>query len=236
MKNNPKNYIDMLPAVFRAADKESQDFLEQYLNIFRKILTGFNGNPSVEDNITGGISGTIDILHEYFHPDTAPDDFLDWLSTWMGLVLREDWDTGVKKKIIRNIIPLYRLRGTRRGIEEILRAYTGSEVEVKEVLGSFLVGLAKVGHDTVIGGDMMPHFFIVNVWLPDISLEKREQKTRNLRRIIDAEKPVHTDYQLNITIPAMRIGMSGSEEITGKTVYYGCTVGKDTLIGGTYTE
>jgi len=234
VNNNSKSYIDMLPAIFRAADKESQGFLELYLNIFQKILSESNGYSPETGN--GGISGTIDILHEYFYPDTAPTKFLDWLSTWMGLVLREDWDTAVKKKIIRTIIPLYRLRGTRRGIEEILRAYTGSEVEVKEVLGSFLVGLAKVGHDTVIGGDMMPHFFIVNVWLPDVSPEKREQKTRNIRRIIDAEKPVHTNYMLNITIPTMRVGMSGSEERDGKTVYYGCTVEKDTLIGGTYIE
>lgn len=135
--NDSLNYVERLPSIF----KDPTGWLEKFLKIFQKILTGIP-----DDKESRNISKIIDAIPHLFHPDEIkrffyPDDssdayseslieeFLDWLASWVGLVLKEDWSLEKKKEIIKNIIPLYRLRGTKKGIEEFLKIYIYSKDE-----------------------------------------------------------------------------------------------------------
>ncbi|HEY9245504.1 MAG TPA: phage tail protein, partial [Candidatus Methanoperedens sp.] len=127
---------------------------------------------------------------------TGMDDFLIWFAGWMGLALKENWDLHTKREIIAKIIPLYRIRGTKKGLEEYLKIFTESDVEIIEELVSFQVGISShIGKDTRLGG-LPPNHFMININLPASDIESRKREI--LEEIINTEKPVHVSYNLNI--------------------------------------
>ncbi len=86
-----------------------------------------------------GLEQTLDRIHTYFDPQPgeaqaqrAPTEFLDWLSGWVALTLREDWDEEAKRRLISRIVPIYRKRGTKAGLKEILEVYTKENVTIHE--------------------------------------------------------------------------------------------------------
>lgn len=196
LTNIKKSYMDFLPSIFRGADKETAVFVERFLKIFKKVLTGINDGVKVDDKELTGISETIDTIHKFFYPDTKYPEFIDWLSSWVGLVLKEDWSIQKKRDVIARIIPIYRMRGTKRGLEEYLNIYVGKGVNINDNFGLFQVGVnSQVGISTAID---LTNYFVVEVTLSDTEqgLEDIERKKKAIKAIIDKEKPVHTDYKM----------------------------------------
>lgn len=102
-----------------------------------------------------------------FRQDTDIDEFLDeflrWLAGWTALVLKDDWELEKKREIIARIIPIYRMRGTKRGLEEYLRIYVGKRINIIGDAKQFQVGTTSyVGKKARVGG-FPPYFFIVEV-------------------------------------------------------------------------
>lgn len=199
LTNMKKSYMDFLPSIFRSADKETAIFVERFLKIFEKILTGINDNVNVDEKQIQGISETIDKVSIFFHPDAVPKEFegfIDWLASWAGLVLKEDWSEEKKREVIRKVIPIYRMRGTKRGLEEYLNIYVGKGVSINDNFGLFQVGInSQVGINTAI--DLI-NYFVVEVTLSETvsSLEEIKRKKKAIEELIDREKPVHTDYKI----------------------------------------
>lgn len=110
----------------------------------------------------------------------------------MGLSLRDDWDVRVKREFIRQVLSLYQLRGTKLGLEKVLALYLknsgfGEKVQVFEHF------------------EYLPHYFQVQLTLPDRDPEKYWRQARIAKAIIDQEKPAHTFYTLKILVPTMQI-------------------------------
>ncbi len=150
----------------------------------------------------------------------TPSEFLPWLASWVALTLRQDWSEVEKRQFIGQIVPLYRERGTKRGLEKLLRIYTGlpkESVEVNEFLQPMELDNTVVGVNTVLGGGPS-HYFLVKMSLPAPDPEARLRKEQIARAIIDQEKPAHTYYDLQIQFPTMQIQMQS-------------TVGVDTVLG-----
>ncbi|MFB2979724.1 phage tail protein [Microseira sp. BLCC-F43] len=51
---------------------------------------------------------------------------MPWLASWVALSLRDNWQPDTKRKFIKKIVPFYRLRGTKEGLEQVLRLYLKS--------------------------------------------------------------------------------------------------------------
>jgi len=103
----------------------------------------------------------------YFRHDDDVDEFLNgflrWLAGWLALVLKDDWDIEKKREVIARIIPIYRMRGTKRGLEEYLRIYVGKRVNIIGEAEQFQVGTTSyIGKKARLGG-FPPYFFIVEV-------------------------------------------------------------------------
>jgi Phage tail protein (Tail_P2_I) len=113
------------------------------------------------------------------------------LAGWVALSLREEWTEETKRQFIRQIVPLYRRRGTKAGLEKILQLYLKSSNLPEKV--------------EVFEFDDPPHYFQVQVTLPDPDVEKYWRQARIAKAIIDQEKPAHTYYGLKILVPTMRI-------------------------------
>lgn len=195
-------YSRFVPSIYKES-KDDASFMERYLKIFEDIL---NGN-----NITGGKddeSDRLDLVSGLFHPDldhkkfknffsADMEEFLAWLASWMGLSMKENWDIQRRREIIAKIIPLYRIRGTKKGLQEYLKICTGYDVEIIDEVEGFQVGkTSHVGIDTIIGG-IPPYHFIVNVTVKG-SGKDSQNKRLIIKELIDEEKPVHTKYTLNI--------------------------------------
>jgi phage tail-like protein len=218
--NKQSSYLQYLPEIYRESD-----FTGRFLNVFEKILSGIDDNVPLEhvkeesshDHL--GIEQILDEFVQYFDAETEkiPDGFLEWLAGWVALELPEDWPEKVKRNLIPRIVQLYKIRGTKKGLEEFLNIYCESDVTIDEWYSPFQVGVTStVGRDGVIGGGP-PGFFNVKVVLkkPDIELKAKTGKA--LRTIIDREKPAHTYYRLEVTVPGLQTGVHS-------------TIGKDTIV------
>ena len=214
------SYLDHLPAVLREPPPgAAAPFLGRFLLAFEHLLTGL-GDPAAP-----GLDEMLDGVHEHFDPRIAPTPFLGWLAGWVALTLRGDLDTlattaggddarlaGQRREMARTLIagavPLYRLRGTRRGLEELIRLYTGGlSPTITEMTASFQVGVSShIGEDTLLDGGA-PYFFHVLLRVPRPDPDTRRRYAELARAILDLEKPAHTRYQLDVFTPAMQIGV-----------------------------
>lgn len=87
---------------------------------------------SAFDVVLAPVFATLDGLPAYLDPALAPDDFLDWMAGWVGLVLDESWSIERRRELVARAVALHRWRGTRAGLAEHVRLVTGGEVEVTE--------------------------------------------------------------------------------------------------------
>jgi phage tail-like protein len=220
LSGRASSWLEHLPAVFREEEGGEPGFLGRFLLAFEHVLTGV-GDPD-----DPGLDERLDRVPEYFSPELAPSDFLDWLAGWVGLTLRADLDAGEgaggrreqARGLIADAVPLYRLRGTRRGLEELIRRLAGGlSPTITELSVPMQVGVAsRIGVDTRVDGGP-PHFFHVLLRLPHPDPAQRQRAEALVRAVLDVEKPAHTRYQLDVATPAMRIGTQS-------------TIGVDTLL------
>jgi phage tail-like protein len=195
------SYWRYLPALFQETDHENGNFLNGLLLAFEDVLTGKG------DVAAPGLAELLDGVYDragnrrqagierYFEPgperpqsERAPREFLHWLAGWVALSLREDWSEDEQRRFIARINEVYRLRGTRTGMIELLRTYTGGlKVEIYEFAE-------------------LPHYFQVEMFLNMRDQDELRRKERIARAIIEQEKPAHTFYTLKTRVPTMRIG------------------------------
>jgi len=212
MSNEEKEskYLQYLPSLYRAEPEPT--FLGRFLKAFEEIFSG--------------LEGKLDNIPDYFDPEEIGYDHLQWLAGWLALTLREeeDWDEKKKRNLISRIVPLYKKRGTREGLEEYIKIYVGDDVpiSINELLNPTQVRLSQVGINTMVG-DGPAHYFQIDLELPVPDLELLQKKRRAIKEIVDLEKPAHTHYDLVIRIPTMQI-----QEYS--------TVGVDTLLGGIISD
>lgn len=136
-------------------------------------------------------------LADFFDPDFAPPDFLPWLSSmWVALELDANWPQLKRRRLIKEIVHLYRWRGTRRGLHRYLQIYTGLDKEIliedKPMKGMRLGPQALMGLPQTKLGDIAPHTFVVTI--PAQAVPDR----RVVDDIIRSQKPAHTSYALRL--------------------------------------
>lgn len=172
-----------------------------------------------------GLETILDHIEAFFDPDRTPEDFLPWLAQWVATSLRDDWSVATKRKFIGQIIPLYKLRGTRAGIQKVLEL---SDVEAKIV--DFHDGKDVEVEEKAFGsGAKPPHFFGVIVTLRTRNPALLANTIRRVRAIVDREKPAHTYYGLQIWYPAMQINDNPQNTAFGEGIIIGQTTSLGTI-------
>ncbi|SDH80655.1 phage tail protein, P2 protein I family [Actinokineospora alba] len=105
--------LEMLPAVY-----QEDPFTERF-------MAGF-------DDVVAPVLATLDCLVEYFDPLLAPEDFLEWLSGWVGIELDEGWPIERRRAVVGTAVEMYRMRGTVAGLRANLEVLTGGNVEIAD--------------------------------------------------------------------------------------------------------
>lgn len=237
------SYLNDLPEIF-----SENPFLGRFLLAFEQVLTGLEGLDKNDLKPRKGIEEIIANIAKLFSPletQTILGDitnlftplggatnstemekekeFLQWLAGWTALSLRADWTPDQQRQFLANIVPLYRFRGTKDNLIELLKIYAGkqSEPRITEPEDTpFQIGVhSTIGLDTKIGG-AIPHYFQVEVKLPSPDFELLKRQEEIVSALVDLQKPAHTYYDLTILYETIQIGN-----------LYRSIIGKNMLIG-----
>lgn len=171
------SYLQYLPAIYK-----KDEFIGRFLHIFEDIL-----QP---------IEATVDNIPYYFDPGVTPEPLLPWMASWLGLVLDARWPVARRRELIKSAVELYRWRGTKRGLREFLRIYTGVVPQITEpVVGPS----SRLGPDTRLGinaylGGGEPFTFTISIEAKDIA----EVDPDIVRAIIESQKPAYTTYNMSV--------------------------------------
>lgn len=257
-----EDYSGYLPAIYRQADADS-GFLERWLALFRAEL--------------GDLERLLELMPQRFEPARTPEQLLAWLAGWLAFDLPEHWRAADQRALLLRVHEIYRQRGTRRGLQQMVELYTGVRPQIVEdfqerrlwLLGQtstlgFDTGLAPISEQGIVvpdaqggacpldGAEEPPaeawtepeglvvgevvvghsgpqaaadlgealfadaaHRFTV---LVPAALAPEPAQRRALQRLIEAEKPAHTDYHLCFVDSRMRVGFQarlGIDSIVG---------------------
>ena len=109
--STPWPLIDNLPGLFQDDD------------LARALTAAF-------DDVLAPALGTIDNFSAYLDPALTPEDFLDWLAGWVGLLPDENWPIERRRAIVALAAQLYRNRGTVNGLAMHVKLFAPGEVEI----------------------------------------------------------------------------------------------------------
>jgi phage tail-like protein len=119
------SYLRYLPQVLWSSESSPEPLLGRVLCVFEKILTGIaDGVPIRSDGAEyPPIKEVIDELPKLFNSWRTRPEFLPWLASWVALDLEPTWTEYQKRKLITEIVPIYRLRGLSAGLHAYLDIY-----------------------------------------------------------------------------------------------------------------
>jgi phage tail-like protein len=111
---SPHPLAARLPAVFQEEDRLILAFTESL------------------DALLAPVISVLDNLPAYLSASHAPDDLLDWIAGWLGLVLDPAWAEPRRRELVARAADLLRTRGTPDGIRDLVALVTGCEVRVSD--------------------------------------------------------------------------------------------------------
>jgi phage tail-like protein len=160
-----------MPSVF-----QEDEFAQRFVSAF--------------DDVLAPIFSALDNWDAYLDPRLAPEDFLEWLSTWVGVELDETWPMERRRMLVSKAVELYRWRGTVKGLRETVAIYTNSEPELVENGGI----VASTSPGTKFPGKAGAEV-TVKVKVKDPSTID----TARLERLVQAAKPAHVAATVEVS-------------------------------------
>ena len=91
---------------------------------------------SALDEVLSPVFVTLDAIEAYVDPWLAPDDFLNWLSEWLGIEVEQDLAEDRKRAMVAGAVHFYGWAGTARGLADLVETYTGFRPEVTDSGGT----------------------------------------------------------------------------------------------------
>lgn len=229
-----RGYMRFLPEIFqgegpvreRLATQTRDSEVQRYLG---QDMAEVQGHEIVRDedpmrrflfmfqHVMGSIVEKIEDLPELTDPLKCDASFLPWLASWVGFELDESLPVHQQRELVRRAIRLMRTRGTRHGIEEMVRVLTAAPARVEERV---MPRPAVLGSMTIIGGRRVEERYDrdepVGAYLMDpsqrratsfftLKLEPRErfrvrfgerarQVLRRIVHVVSQERPTHVGF------------------------------------------
>ncbi len=95
-----------------------EDPLRRFLFLFQHVMSS--------------VTEQIDRVSELTDPLACEARFLPWLASWVGFALDESLPVHQQRELVRRAIRLMRTRGTRHGLEDMVRVLTSAPARVEE--------------------------------------------------------------------------------------------------------
>ncbi|MBU7005765.1 phage tail protein [Phosphitispora fastidiosa] len=169
------SYLRYLPAVYQE-NEQSRDFLERFLSLFETFFS----QTEVR----------IGHIERFFDADSVSGDFLRWLGTWLAIAEDENWPEDKLRLLIKKAPGIYKKRGTREGITEMINVYTGDKPFIVERFQ------LKCSQAEAEFGELLVRLFSDDPYSFTVLLKpfqvNKDNEIQALKRIIDTEKPAYT--------------------------------------------
>jgi len=146
---------------------------------------------SAFDDVMAPLYCTLDCFDSYLDPQLAPEDFAEWLASWVGVEADETWDPGRRRKLIEEAVPLYRIRGTAAGLATHIRLYADVTPEIEESGGCAWSQTSGAA----MPGSPQPHL-TVRLHVEDHAAVKHG----TVNRIVASSRPAHLPYHVEILV------------------------------------
>lgn len=184
-----KSLMNFLPDVYQENPK-SASFLERYLEIF--------------DTLYSEVNDRIRDIAVYFDPDATPEEFLQWMAEWIAIEDVYMWNEEQLRFLLKNATRLYKIRGTRQYLEEMIGLYTGRKPYIVENHA-----LEKYKQDLVKGDNLEQLYgagsFVFTV-IVNLGRKVSEREYQILTRLINAAKPAYMGCRLVVLEPYIYLG------------------------------
>jgi phage tail-like protein len=141
------------------------------------------------DDVLAPVLSTLDCLEAYVDPWLTPEDFLDWLAGWVGVVLDENWPLDRRRAVTEHAVELFRKRGTAAGLRDIVELFTAGSVQINETGGT--AWSQQPGGE--MPGEPNPRLS-VRVWVDD----EDSLSASVLDALVAATKPAHVVHRVEI--------------------------------------
>ncbi len=192
-----------LPEEHAVDEVVDEDPLRRFLFLFQHTM----------NTVTEKIDRIVDLTD----PLRCEPKMLPWLASWVGFELDESLPVHQQRELVRRAIRLMRTRGTRAGMEEMVRVLTSAPVKIEERKRP---GAAVLGKNALIGGRTVverfergegPGSYLVDparhasTSFFTLRLEPRErfrarfgerapQVLRRIANVVSQERPTHVNF------------------------------------------
>jgi len=132
-------------------------------------------------------------------------EFLDWQAAWLGFQPDDNWTIDNKRLQLALILPIFRQRGTARGLEQLLRMFVDPAIEVHDMVDALALTVGETTRlseefdqtEAVVGG-LRPYSFVVQLTVGpnETDLPQTTQKIAAIEALTDREKPANTSYRI----------------------------------------
>ncbi len=182
-----------------------EDPVRRFMFLFQHVMTT--------------LTDQIDRLADLTDPLMVHAKFLPWLASWVNFPLDESLPVNQQRELVRRAIRLVRTRGTRGGIEEMVRVLTAAPVRIRERVRPQPCALGRMH---LIGGrDVVERYRKVDPpgsYLVEpsgrqdttyftLTLEPRErfskrfgerapQVLRQIAKVVSQERPTHVAFTI----------------------------------------
>ncbi|NQX69419.1 hypothetical protein HQN90_25135 [Paenibacillus alba] len=182
--------IAYLPPMYQQ-DAEHSPFLERFLAMFSTFF------DDMEDKI--------DHISAHFDPDAVSGTYLEWLGRWLAITDHEAWGEVKLRKLIKQAPELYKLRGTREGLINMVKIYTGSEPFLLEYFQF------KQMQETSELRQLFAQLYGDNPYCFCLMLKpefvRTDAQRMTIEQIIEDHKPAYTEGKLIVLQPWMYADM-----------------------------
>jgi phage tail-like protein len=177
-----RGMIEGLPVLRHIADElppalQEDDFCQRMVSALDEVVTP--------------VYYALDCWDAYLDPQLAPEDFVEWLATWVGVEIDETWTMERRRQLIQDVVVLYRIRGTAAGLAAHIKLYCGVTPEIDES-GECTYSQTA---DSPMPGSAQPRL-VVRLRLDDPAAVKQT----TLGRIVGAARPAHIPYQVELLV------------------------------------
>lgn len=128
----------------------------------------------------------LDEMDELFNPSKT--DFVDWLASWVGIAFSQEVDERAKRRVLHNIVQLYKIRGTKEYFIKLIKYLCDISIRIDDSYKPVVL------HHTLVSQNSRQKSF--TIYIDDEEERTSSKKISLMKAILQKEKPIGVEFKL----------------------------------------